>query len=81
MKLIYIHSGIALKQNHFGVTFLTLSNVMWILILSLLIEMQFLAFTNVKKGDTYFINLIFLLAKYHIHKFTFSKCFDNDDNC
>ncbi len=27
-----------------------------------------------KKGDTYFINLIFLLAKYHIHKVKYSKC-------
>ncbi len=36
--------------------------------------MYFFAFMNVKKGDTYFINLMFLLAKYHIHKCKFSKC-------
>lgn len=29
---------------------------------------------NEKKNDIYFINLLFLLAKYHIHKCKFSKC-------
>ncbi len=48
---------------------------MWILILSLLIEMYIFWLSWMwKKGDTYFINLIFLLAKYHIHKVKYSKC-------
>jgi len=75
LKLLYIYFGTALAQQHFGVI-----SVCNFIKFNVNHNFEF-TYRNVishfheceKKSYIYFINLMFLLAKFHIHKCTFSK--------